>query len=257
MVFIDFDAELFKENPQLLLNYPVQGFYFRFGSLRKEQCLILHKHHIPFSCCSKQYLDPKADYVDCDHKKGMAHLIRYLYAMGHRRIAYLEFERVAEYREYLNMMEGIFREELKEDFDPELFLVQGIPLSERKMPSVMRNHIHQILLHLLRRKDPPTVIISNHIFLHYIRQELAGLIAIPEELSLAFQGYDVNDEDPFLTGVAYDLGTIDEYAFECLLKRLTAQEPLPPQQILVEGKLLIRQSVAEGPYYNEKEGVKE
>ena len=256
-VFIGFDAALFQENPHLLLNYPVQGFYFRFGSLRQKQRLVLHEHHIPFSCCSKQYLDPLADYADCDHEKGIPLLLRYLKEMGHRRIAYLEFERIVDYRKYLDTMKEIFQNELKEDFDPELFMILDIPFEARQDQEFMRKNIRKVLLHLLRQKEAPSVIVCNHFFLSYMSQELKGLIKIPEELSLAFIGYDVNDEDPFYTGISYNLGKIDTCAFECLLKRLTGQCSPEPQHILVEGELLKRHSVAKGPYLNHKKRKQE
>ena len=101
LIGINFDPDLFLSNKKILLNFPVDGFIFRISTLRNEQAQLLKKENIPFVSGARRKDMPEIDQADCDHDYGYALLLDELIKLGHKKIAFCEFGRVAEYQQYL------------------------------------------------------------------------------------------------------------------------------------------------------------
>ena len=247
--FIGFEEVLFQSNRQLILNFPVQGFYFQAGTLRSEQRQVLNSHQLPFVCSTRQYGDPPADFADCDHRAGIHLLLDYLKRQGHRHIAFIEFTRSRDYQQYLDMIKAYFIQELRQDFRQEFFLTMDVAINERGNRKIMRAQIIKALKYLFMQPKPPSVIIASQLFLGYIREELKGKLRIPEEMSLAFMDYDLIDEGSFWSGLSYPLKTIEEAAFRCLLSKLSGSDTKGTQEILIPPQLILRDSISKGPFF--------
>ena len=249
--FIGFEEALFQSNRQLILNFPVQGFYFQAGTLRTEQRQVLNSHQIPFVCSTRQYGTPPADFADCDHKEGFHILLNHLKQQGHRYIAFLEFSRTRDYQQYLDMIRGYFIQELHQNFRPELFFPLDVSNNESGNRKIMLDQILKALKHLFMQTEPPSAIVASQLILGYVREELKGKLRIPEELSLAFVDYDRLDEGIFWSGLSYPLKKIEETAFRCLLSKLSGSDPKKPQEILIPPQFILRDSISKGPYFKE------
>ena len=246
--FIGFEEVLFQSNRQLILNFPVQGFYFQAGTLRSEQRQVLNSHQIPFVCSTRQYGDPPADFADCDHRAGIHLLLDYLKRQGHRHIAFLEFTRSRDYQQYLDMIRDYFIQELRQDFRPEFVLTMDLAINESGNRKIMHTEIIKALKYLFMQPKPPSVIVASQVILEYIREELKGKLRIPEEMSLAFLDYDLIDGGSFWSGLSYPLKTIEEAAFRCLLSKLSGSGTEKTQEILIPPQFILRDSISRGPY---------
>ncbi|OGV49410.1 MAG: hypothetical protein A2017_07935, partial [Lentisphaerae bacterium GWF2_44_16] len=91
IIGIAHNNELFIKDMKLLLQFPVDGYIFMYSSMTAEIAAFLRKNGISFVACSKTVGLSGINYVDFDpesiFEKGMRHLIE----LGHRRIAYVEF----------------------------------------------------------------------------------------------------------------------------------------------------------------------
>ena len=120
LMTIEFNSALFRENRMILQNFPLDGILFRGSSLLKEQFQFLIRDKIPFSAAVPS-LTKYCDVVEFDHAAGYGELLKQLKGMGYRRIAFIEFARLPEYRYYIKTIRRVFMEVLQEDFDPALF----------------------------------------------------------------------------------------------------------------------------------------
>ena len=251
VVFIGFEEDLFQSNRQLILNFPVQGFYFQAGTLRSEQRQVLNSHQIPFVCSTRQYGEPPVDFADCDHRAGIHLLLDHLKRQGHHYIAFLEFTRSRDYLQYLDMIRNYFIQELRQDFRQGLFFPLDVSNNESGNRKLMRDQIIKALRYLFLQPAPPSAIVASQLILRYIREELKGKLQIPEELSLAFVDYDLLDEGIFWSGLSYPLKKIEETAFRRLLSKLSGSDPEDTQEILIPPQFILRDSISKGPYFKE------
>ncbi len=126
-ISVQFDRKTFQKNPGILLNFPVDGFLFCFSTLRKEQEAILRQHRIPIVLSADWQFDERwMDIAELDHEAGLKLLLGALHAGGYRRIAFMDFDRVPEYRPYLEKIKALMQTLNGENWSPELFYAEGL-----------------------------------------------------------------------------------------------------------------------------------
>lgn len=115
-VFLDFDPEVFEENPAFVQNFPVDGFLFRFSknfNLKVEQHLL--EIHVPFVLLNRPSGARMTDSSNNDIRTGWTLVLNHLREKGCRRIAFLEEKASPGYERYEDNIQGIFREILGDD----------------------------------------------------------------------------------------------------------------------------------------------
>lgn len=243
VIGITFEEELFQRNKTLLLNFPVDGFLFRMSSLRKEQAELLRREKIPMVSGARKDDYPWLDQTDCDHDAGYRLLLDRLISLGHRRIAFLEFDRVPEYRFYLNNIRRVFEEKLGDAFDPELFYAKekGRDLWLEYGEAYWSIYPARAMKYWFSLPEPPTAIIAPFPLLFRIRN-LAGEMGlrVPQDLSFMFVSHSYKPECIDFSGIAYDENDMLSWGLHCLLDRLNGKEMGPQhyfqKPVFQEGK---------------------
>ncbi len=172
----------FKEDIELLLRFPVDGYIFLGSYANREILEFLHDKGIAV-IGSSFYVYPWLNRVSYDHKNGYRQLLAYLKRIGHHRIAFAEKKRKAEYASYTDGIREVFQETLQENFDPELFLLyddlENIP-----------QEVAGIAEYFTRLPSPPSVIIGSSGLIPKLGSRLRSLgFSIPNDFSLVMTGH--------------------------------------------------------------------
>lgn len=177
--------------------------------------------------------------VVSDNIGGMRDLINYVYARGHRKIAYIYGDntavtqnRVASYYNTLKNL-GV---ETRDDY---------------LLESTYRNpkHAAELTKKLLKMKDRPTCIIypDDYSCIGGLNAIAAQGLAVPEDISVAgYDGLYVSQiMDPKLTTIAQDTEEIGRVAAEELIKLIEDPKATLIEKIVVPGQVLEGGSVGE------------
>lgn len=244
LIGIAFDTDLFLNNKKILLNFPSDGFIFRFSSLRNEQAELLLKEKIPFVACARRKDMPDIDQTDCDHAFGYSLMLDELMKQGHRKIAFCEFGRIAEYQRYLKDIYALFKQKLGDDFNSDYFYVRetGLELWEIYGEDYWEIYPSRAVEHFLQLQEPPTAIIAPAPLFRKIYNILQSKkIRIPDDMSMMCMSYaDEKLPDVDVSGIVYDEKKMLAWAAERLIVKLENPD-LPPasyfqQPILNKGK---------------------
>lgn len=179
------------------------------------------------------------DLVTVDTRTGARQAVRYLIELGHRRIAYLGSETMASGRYQT------YRETLAEagiELDPALVELGRLD-REAGFLAVQR---------LMTLSSPPTAVFAANDAVALGAIQAAHRLGVPVPGRLSVIGYDDVDlaahAIPPLTTVAQHMSGLGEAAVTLLLNRLTGQAPSDePQQIVLDSKLIVRESCAAPP----------
>ncbi len=246
IIGISFEEQLFRENPGFLLNFPVDGFIFRMSSLRSEQEAILRREDIPVVSGAYRVNCPWLDMTDCSHEEGYRKLLKYLKLQGHRRIAFVEFDRISEYRHYLEKVRAIFQEYLGSDYDPRLFHYEGdsVALYQEFGEQYCDEFGKQVMKKLFSRANPPTAVVApTDIAWGLHRQMTAAGWDIPGDVSICGIGYETfGDEYKDMTLLVYSEKEMLEWALQRLLLRIQKGNELPGESYFQEPALKINKS---------------
>ncbi len=186
---------------------------------------------------SIDYIFANCGCVGSDNLKGMEDLVRYIYSMGHRKIAFIHGEDTVVTR---SRVASFCRtcQELGVEI-PDGYLIPSVYTS----PDTAAEHTKK----LLSLPVPPTCIIypDDISYIGGMNQiEKMGL-RIPEDISAA--GYDGADVGqmlrPRLTTIRQNAERMGELAAEELLRAVEEGRSYVPSRILVSGELLPGQTV--------------
>ncbi len=232
IIAVTFEEELFQKNKTILLNFPVDGFLFRMSSLRREQAELLRREEFPMVSGARKEGYPWLDQTDCDHYAGYSLLLNRLINLGHRRIAFLEFDRVPEYRFYLDNIRHVFEEKLGEAFDAELFYTKskGRELWDEFGELYWEVYAERALKHWFSLPEPPTAIIAPLPMLIRINGILEKKkISVPQDVSLMFVTHASKIQYEQFSGILYDEYEMLLWGFRRLVERLNGAS-LEPRQ---------------------------
>ena len=112
---------LFDENPRLLLQFPVDGYIFFGSSISRKICDCLLENHIPVICTNNRNFS--VNHVGSDHFAAYTEILKALKSAGCRKIGFLDYRRPPDFENYIEDIRSVFRRELADDFDPDLFCV--------------------------------------------------------------------------------------------------------------------------------------
>ncbi len=186
------------------------------------------------------------DCVDIELRTGLQHLMKYLLAMGHRRIGFVGSHikecLEGDPRRITGGRWQVYAETLKEagiSVDPSLLV--EIPYGQEPTDSIGKQ-----VVDLVRRKDPATAIFSYNDWMarHVIHWLWQNDIHVPHDISVtgmddvSFSRHMV----PALTTSACPYAKAAQIIIGLMQKRL-AQPSLPIQRITIPSELIVRDSV--------------
>lgn len=175
--------------------------------------------------------------VVSDNIGGMAELVRYIYSMGHRKIAFAHGEDTAVTRHRIASFCRTCKELGLEV--PEEYLVQSMFLNAQAAEAATRK--------LLELPNPPTCIIYPDDTSYFgVVNELERMgLSIPEDISaVGYDGIDVAQMlRPRLTTMKQDAESMGALAAEELARAVEEGRTYIPSRIVVPGRLLIGETV--------------
>ncbi|MEM7032452.1 MAG: LacI family DNA-binding transcriptional regulator [Chloroflexota bacterium] len=190
--------------------------------LQSEMPLVLFVHHL-----NKQ----DVDFVSIDDINGAATAVKQLIANGHERIAYIggasHHTRISGYRDALHSHGLSYEED---------WVIPGPATGEFG---------HSTILNLLRQHNPPTAVLCFQTAIAY--GVMLGLQSSGRQPGQDFAviGFDELPEaamwHPGITTVSIEPYQIGQTAAQLLLERI-ADPDLPPRQVTVPARLVIRES---------------
>jgi len=201
---------------------------------------IFQKAHIPVvaACGSRRF--PQVDTVTTDDVQGTRDVTRFLIDLGHFRIASLAVKnsttsklRIQVYKEAFQQTENKLHEEL---------IIEGSDFSEDSGYTLTKV--------LLGRSNPPTAIIAfNDVMaVGAIRAIEEEDLSIPMDISLiGFDDTIARLMKPRLTSVALPMKEIGRVAVRILLDRIERNDRGKPETILLQEKLVVRNSTTRFP----------
>ncbi len=170
--------------------------------------------------------------VISDNARGIEELVRYVYAQGHRKIAYIYGQSGSQVtKERLNSFKKTASElGLK---IPERFLISG---KYRDIPCASKNAGA-----LLDMKDRPTCIFfaDDYSAIGGINEIKARGMNVPEDISIVgFDGSDIMAKiDPKLTTIIQDTRMMGRIAADNLIAQIEKSTDLPAEHTVIEGVL--------------------
>ena len=115
-------SRIFRDNPRLLLQFPVDGYIFFGSSMNRKIMELLQGHHIPsISTVNSNF--PEINHVGMDYTSGYTQAVKMLKQRGCRRIAFMDYQRQPDFRNYIENIRSVFIRELGSAFEPELFSI--------------------------------------------------------------------------------------------------------------------------------------
>ena len=207
-----FEEEQFQNNPGFLRNFPADGFIFTLSSLYASTVMYLEQAGIPFVSTDGWQEPSRINSVGVDNCRAICTMLERLKAQGHRRIAFFNSPRAAEYQYFLNQIRSSFETVLGDDFDPELFMTD---IDTEKYSFAAKVYLQRCAC----MDEPPTAFLLLDQWCHVVRKILLeNGFDIPGDLSLAGSLRYFAQEN--LSAAWFDLEEIYCTALEQLFKSL-------------------------------------
>ena len=155
-IFLDFAPEVFEENPAFVLNFPVDGFLFRFS---RNFNLRIEKHlsniHMPFVLLNPHDKEEFADSSMNDFQNGWKMLLEHLMEKGCRQIAFVDKKSAPGYERYEEYIQQIFSEQLGSRlFGGKCFFID----CDNESAELLNVFVNK----LLKLENPPDAIVTGN-----------------------------------------------------------------------------------------------
>ncbi len=232
------DPEEETEYLNLLEMIQVEGLILTPTAENHQLLEGLQQKHISIVQIDRQVEGLQADAILVDNEAGAASAVSHLIEAGHERIGILSG--AVEVTTGKQRLAG-YERALKE---------HGIPLQPELVRSGSFRHDHAIEdTRALINIDPaPTAIFAaNNILAEACLSVFADLgITVPHDISLvAFDDIKwMSLKKPLITAVHQPIAEMARSAANLLLKRLKNPDPMPPNEMVFQPTLIIRESVA-------------
>jgi len=207
VVGISHNNELFVNDMDLLLQFPVDGYIFMYSSLTPEIAAFLKRKGMKFVACNNPVGIPGTNWVDIDSESVFRCGFEYLIKQGHRKIAYLEFfnpnynysGRIRSVCKEISMANGLA-------FNESLFISKNVgPYYKAHGESYLYTFGFECTKKLLTGPERPTAIIAiNRQMGSGVRDALKKYdLRVPEDISIIIY-FGQNEKEDFFSSVALD-----------------------------------------------------
>lgn len=166
----------------------VDGYIFFGAALDMEIARNLRLLGIPFVSMTGMPDESGIDWVDHDNFGSVSKVFKYLYRLGHRRIAYMGFKNTVKY--HAKKVFESYRACMKDlgIYDKRYYLAEKTNFDYRKEPglSVYERCAEDIIKKAFKLKEPPTAaFVCSTNLAHSIKGKLEKLsIKVPEDFSI-------------------------------------------------------------------------
>ena len=165
---ISASSKIFRENPRLLLQFPVDGYIFFGSSMSRGIMKLMLEQRIPvISMFNRNF--PEINHVGMDYFSSYAEALKILKQCGCRRIAFLDYQRYGDFQSYTEDIRAVFMSGLGSAFEPRLFSV------------------YDSAEYFLRHGDDYHRIIAEECVHSWEKPFPDGLIAVPEVIPVIKQ----------------------------------------------------------------------
>ena len=237
-----FEEEQFQNNPGLLRNFPADGFIFTLSSLCAPTVMHLEQAGIPFVSTDGWPQPCQINSVGVDNRLAICTMLERLKANGHRRVAFFNSPRTAEYQFFLEQIRESFEKVFGDDFCPEMFMTDiNAAECEFSKDHYLEEASREYLRRCARMPEPPTAFLLIDQWCGCIRNILVDNgFDIPGELSVACSLRYSEPED--FSAAIFDGEEICCAALEQLFKLLENPgaekigQLIPPR--FLEGKII-------------------
>ncbi|MHB9022751.1 MAG: LacI family DNA-binding transcriptional regulator [Armatimonadota bacterium] len=221
---------------ETLVEQQVDGILLHSGhaAIPAEVLLELASHDIPIVCTDFTPVPHVLDQIDTNETRLAELAVDYLFMLGHRRIAYAG-PSVGNPRAL-----ALRKSAQRYGMALQCVVTQGTALT-----------IDQLLLQAFQRQPLPTAFIGNddHFAALAVRYVMHRGLQVPRDVSVLGCGNLQTAEyaEPPLTSIEQCPEELGRRAFSLLLQRMqerTAPEKFKPETVLIEPRLIIRQSCA-------------
>lgn len=244
IIGISHNNELFAKDIGLLLQFPVDGYIFLYSSMTAEIAEFLRKNGISFVACSNTVGIPGVNYVDFDPENIFEKSLRYMLELGHRRIAYIEFNsRKYKYSERILEVYKKVLAEFNVPFDSALFISMDKTSYVDKCGFEAAYYYGHDCADIIRKEKPGAAILSmNHMGKGLIDGLKKHKIKCPEDISIIVYG-PKNGAEEFFTHIQLDYQKRAGLAIDMIINMLE-NVPLKNSQVLISSDLVPGKSTA-------------
>lgn len=226
-----------REAIEALASYQVEGFILNTLGADPKAASEVARHGKPAVLVDRRHAEMKADFVSLDNADAVRKSVAHLLDQGYRELLYVT-EPVAGVSTRLER-EASFRAQIAAQTDG----VSGCVFEAGDQHAAA---LIEALRELRQRagRRPAAVLCSNAVATLRVATALAQLGWRPG-LDLGLVGFDETEWAPLvapgLTTIAQPTDDLGRVAASCLLERLQGRQ-LPPRQILLSGRLIVRAS---------------
>lgn len=230
-------SEREREGIEALASYQVEGFILNTLGGDPTAAGEVARHGKPAVLVDRKHSGMQADFVSLDNTDAVQQAVTHLLANGYRELLY-----VTEAMQGVSSRverEGVFRAYTAQQG-------KGVAARTLELDDGGNEPLQQALRDLGRRagKRPPAVLSSNAVVTLRVAAAVAAL-GWQFGTDIGFVGFDETDWAPLvgpgLTTIAQPTDDLGRVAASCLLERLQGRS-LPPRQILLPGRLIVRAS---------------
>ncbi len=230
-------SEREREAIEALASYQVEGFILNTLGADPLAALELARHGKPAVLVDRRHPNMLCDFVSLDNADAVRRAVQHLFDNGYRELLYVS-EPVAGVSSRAERLAG-FRAVVGS-------LGKAVGAQVLEAPKGDADGLLQALRDLKRRagRRPAAVVASNAVVTLRVAAAVAGL-GWHFGSDLGFIGFDETEWAPLvgpgLSTIAQPTDDLGRVAASCLLERLQGRQ-LPPRQILLPGRLMLRGS---------------
>ena len=240
----DENAEKSQTILDALVNRQVDALIIAPAEFTEPQLKALQEKHVPFVLIDRYFKDIQANCVRIDNYRAAYDAVEHLIKAGGRRIAMMAYDTGMQH--IADRIEG-YKDALRDngiDFR-ESWLVRA---SYHRLEEEAAAGMQKLLL------PQPAVdaffFATNSLAIQGIRQIMRLHIKVPDELAVI--SFDEADAFDFfyapITFVRQSLEDIGRHAVQLALDSIGASQPVPPREVIVDAKLMVRESTKNKSY---------
>jgi len=240
----DENAEKSQAILDALVNRQVDDLIIAPAEFTEPQLKALQEKHVPFVLIDRYFKDIQANCVRIDNYRAAYNAVEHLIKAGSRRIAMLAYDTGMQH--IADRIEG-YKDALKDN---------GIDFLDSWLVRASYHHLEDESASGMQKLLLPQPAVdafffaTNSLAIQGIRQIMRLNIKVPDELAVI--SFDEADAFDFfyapITFVRQSLEDIGRHAVQLALESIGARQPAPPREVIVDARLIIRESTKNKNY---------
>ena len=227
-----------------MLNRQVDALLIAPAEFTESQLKALQEKHVPFVLIDRYFKDIQANCVRIDNYRASYNAVEHLIKTGRSRIAMLAYDTGMQH--IAHRIEG-YKDALRDN---------GIDFRESWLVRASYHHLEEdVASGMQKLLLPPSAVdafffATNSLAIQGIRQIMRMNIKVPDELAVI--SFDETDAFDFfyapITFIRQSLDDIGRHAVQLALESIMTRQPASPREIIVDARLIIRESTKNKTY---------